>query len=275
MEQNDDFNAYRAMCANRLRRLERYKKARSFCNLEEDSPSTAQMSDNDHLSTEYFSRTQKENSSPFEMIREKMFALMENDMSLLQQLLSLGDQISEMKENGLRRTQSTNSIDDRTEQDEEDDQFDECTGFSASMSAVTTLYVDDARPQYFSRQNSVLRIPIPPRASNRFGPKRVPRRPSDLMRHPAPARSLHINADDSSSDCSDEAVSPLSHTPSTISGKSNITYSSSNASDLNPASIIMTAAKNRSSNSSIDSGIRESTSSSSCSPSPTFEREVA
>lgn len=42
-----------------------------------------------------------------------------------------------------------------------------------SLSAITNLYVDDEpkenqSKQYFSRKNSVLRIPIPPRSSNRM-----------------------------------------------------------------------------------------------------------
>lgn len=35
---------------------------------------------------------------------------MENDLNLLQQLLSLGDQISEIKQNGVRRTASATSL---------------------------------------------------------------------------------------------------------------------------------------------------------------------
>lgn len=46
--------------------------------------------------------------------------LMENDMAILQQLLNLGDQVTAMRKKGLRRTQSTNSM----ERAEEDDEFD-------------------------------------------------------------------------------------------------------------------------------------------------------
>ncbi|KHJ80790.1 hypothetical protein OESDEN_19531 [Oesophagostomum dentatum] len=97
---------------------------------------------------------------------------MENDMTLLQQLLTLGDQITEMKkmkEQSLRKCQSNTSLD---EDEDLDDQFED-GGFSASMSAVTTFCVNENQPQYFSRQNSVLRIPIPPRSSNRYGHRRI------------------------------------------------------------------------------------------------------
>ncbi|CAD6198622.1 unnamed protein product [Caenorhabditis auriculariae] len=258
----EDFDAYRAMCANRLRRLERYKKARSFCNLEFDEGAAAKMVDEPcttMASPSSEESTTSSEPSTFDQIREKMFSLMENDMSLLQQLLTLGDQINEMKKHGLRRTVSTGSID--YEEEEKGDHFDE--GFSASMSAVTTLYVDDEQPQFFSRQNSVLRIPIPPRSSNRFGPRRVIRRPSDVLRQQQPTgvRRLHINSDDTGSDSSDGAQSPQGAVSS-----GSVSYSTSNASTISIAS----AKKNRSSNSSIDSGIRDENS-----PSPTFEREVA
>ncbi|PAV73133.1 hypothetical protein WR25_07299 [Diploscapter pachys] len=39
----EDFTEYRQICANRLRRLERYKKARSFCNLEEEVNANASL----------------------------------------------------------------------------------------------------------------------------------------------------------------------------------------------------------------------------------------
>uniref|UniRef100_A0A183FZJ8 HAP1 N-terminal domain-containing protein n=1 Tax=Heligmosomoides polygyrus TaxID=6339 RepID=A0A183FZJ8_HELPZ len=105
-------------------------------------------------------------------------SLMENDMSLLQQLLTLGDQITEMKKLK-EKCQSHTSLGDDDDDDSED-QFDD--GFSASMSAVTTLCVNESQPQYFSRQNSVLRIPIPPRSSNRFGHRKlVSSRP--MLRH--------------------------------------------------------------------------------------------
>lgn len=63
----EDLDAYRAACANRIRRLERYKKARSFCSLETDEPtsSSPSLSSNSDVS-------QENGSSTFDMIREKM-----------------------------------------------------------------------------------------------------------------------------------------------------------------------------------------------------------
>ncbi|EYC12448.1 hypothetical protein Y032_0047g1486 [Ancylostoma ceylanicum] len=265
----DDFNTYRAMCANRLRRLERYKKARSFCNIDDESPSSAKSPSDfpssappfcaeDSTNADRFFGSSRGGSAAFEVIREKMLSLMENDMSLLQQLLTLGDQITEMKkmkEQSMRKCQSHTSLDN---DDDLDDQFED--GFSASMSAVTNLCVGESQPQYFSRQNSVLRIPIPPRSSNRFGHRRIPRRPSELMRmtpaffHGAPPETS-------------EAPRSSPHpTPSPQAGES-----LERTTTLDPSSYI--TAKNRSSNSSIDSGIRESSSSSSPSPTP-FEKEV-
>ncbi|CAJ0607431.1 unnamed protein product [Cylicocyclus nassatus] len=271
---NDDFNAYRAMCANRLRRLERYKKARSFCNIDDEGTSEAKTPDfpssappycDDTTTTKadhFFAASSRNGPAAFEMIREKMLSLMENDMTLLQQLLTLGDQITEMKkmkEQSLRKCQSHTSLDD---DDDSEDQFED--GFSASMSAVTTFCVGENQPQYFSRQNSVLRIPIPPRSSNRFGHKRILRRPSELIRtapnffHEPPAEVPEVPSGNV----------PLSHIvppPVIETGVGNIDRST-----LDPSNYII---KNRSSNSSIDSGIRESSPSSSPSPTP-YEKEV-
>ncbi|KAK6058253.1 hypothetical protein COOONC_04179 [Cooperia oncophora] len=176
---------------------------------------------------------------------------MENDMSLLQQLLTLGDQITEMKrlkEQSMRKSQSHTSLGD---DDDSEDQFED--EFSASMSAVTTLKVGESEPQYFSRQNSVLRIPIPPRSSNRFGHRKIPRRPSEMMRtvpsfaHYTASATMH----------SDDVVEAVVASAKAVE-----------CCPIDPAYIT----KNRSSNSSIDSGIRESSSSES--PSPTFGKAV-
>ncbi|KJH50548.1 hypothetical protein DICVIV_03313 [Dictyocaulus viviparus] len=83
----DDFNAYRAMCANRLRRLERYKKAKSFCNIDDDEPSVAAVErpsefpnsappccNEDTVNSEHFFDTSR-SSSAFEVIREKMIEI--------------------------------------------------------------------------------------------------------------------------------------------------------------------------------------------------------
>ncbi|ETN70950.1 hypothetical protein RB195_020061 [Necator americanus] len=267
----DDFNAYRAMCANRLRRLERYKKARSFCNIDDETPSSAKSPTNFPSSAPPFCDEESTNadrffgssrgSAAFEVIREKMLSLMENDMSLLQQLLTLGDQITEMKkmkEQSMRKCQSHTSLDN---DDDLEDQFDD--GFSASMSAVTTLSVGENQPQYFSRQNSVLRIPIPPRSSNRFGKRRIPRRPSELLRT-APV-FVHEAAPETSETTQSSQTSFINPIPS--GGVDALEAQST----LDPSTYI--TAKNRSSNSSIDSGIRESSSSSSPSPTP-FDKEV-
>uniref|UniRef100_A0A158PAS9 Uncharacterized protein n=1 Tax=Angiostrongylus cantonensis TaxID=6313 RepID=A0A158PAS9_ANGCA len=222
----DDFNAYRAMCANRLRRLERYKKARSFCNIDDDEPSIAERSSN------------VRNPPSSEGISTFQLSLVENDMSLLQQLITLGDQITEMKklkEQNLRKCQSQSSLDN---ENDNEDQFDD--GFSASMSEVTTFCVGESQPQYFSRQNSVLRIPIPPRNSNRFGHRRI---------------------------VSCNTISNIILIILSIRAFS-VDNSLYERCSIDPSYI---AVKNRSSNSSIDSGIRESSSSS---PSPTFEKEV-
>ncbi|PAV89607.1 hypothetical protein WR25_19650 [Diploscapter pachys] len=160
---------------------------------------------------------------------------MENDLSLLQQLLSLGDQISEIKQNGVRRTASATSLE--VDGHEAEDEFDD--RFSSSMCAITTLYVDDSQPQYFSRQNSVLRIPIPPRSSNRFGNRRLPRRPSELLRQSNSivngVRCLHVNSDDTESEScsSDGPQSPRGEHPSSGCSTSTSTMSYSNSSASN------------------------------------------
>ncbi|EPB68342.1 hypothetical protein ANCCEY_12565 [Ancylostoma ceylanicum] len=79
----DDFNTYRAMCANRLRRLERYKKARSFCNIDDESPSSAKSPSDfpssappfcaeDSTNADRFFGSSRGGSAAFEVIREKM-----------------------------------------------------------------------------------------------------------------------------------------------------------------------------------------------------------
>ncbi|VDL72362.1 unnamed protein product [Nippostrongylus brasiliensis] len=80
----DDFNAYRAMCANRLRRLERYKKARSFCNIDDENPPSASefaipvpafCAEGASSSERLFSNGATRGSPAFEVIREKMPSL--------------------------------------------------------------------------------------------------------------------------------------------------------------------------------------------------------
>ncbi|KHN88701.1 Uncharacterized protein T25D10.4 [Toxocara canis] len=174
---------------------------------------------------------------------------MENDVRLLQQLLALGDSIQELKcRNQTGSQMSLNSL----EEEEEEDAWPagKPTKFSCSLSAVTRLYVDDEPKeniQYFSRKNSVLRIPIPPRSSNRMcANKRIPRRLSEVARLP---RTLHIE-------------DPHHH--------SDPSCSEPNSAMQSPATYGTAAA--RLSNGSIDSGIRDESPSSpsSGSPSPTF-----
>ncbi|VDO35499.1 unnamed protein product [Onchocerca flexuosa] len=104
-------------------------------------------------------------------------SLMENDVRLLQQLLALGDSIQELKSRSQLHGYSQLSLNSLEEENDEDEEW--CsnneikTTFSNSLSAVTNLYVDDEpkenqNKQYFSRKNSVLRIPIPPKSSNRM-----------------------------------------------------------------------------------------------------------
>ncbi|PIO58050.1 hypothetical protein TELCIR_20525 [Teladorsagia circumcincta] len=144
-------------------------------------------------------------------------------MSLLQQLLTLGDQITEMKklkEQSMRKTQSHTSLDDEDDS-ELQDQFDD--EFSASMSAVTTLR---------------------------------PRRPSELMRT-GPSSFAHYTA--SATMHSDDVVEAV--------------VASAKAVECCPIDPAYMTTKNRSSNSSIDSGIRESSSSES--PSPTLVKKLS
>ncbi|VDK80668.1 unnamed protein product [Onchocerca ochengi] len=117
---------------------------------------------------------QTNNGHPFKSLQ---ISLMENDVRLLQQLLALGDSIQELKSksqvHGYSQL-SLNSLEEENDDNEEWCSSDEMkTTFSNSLSAVTNLYVDDEpkenqNKQYFSRKNSVLRIPIPPKSSNRM-----------------------------------------------------------------------------------------------------------
>ncbi|KAI6178874.1 hypothetical protein M3Y98_00549100 [Aphelenchoides besseyi] len=221
-------STYRDLCENRLRRLERYKKTKSFCELNPSMATTSaschnlsiavpeSMNDDDR-ETESNSTEGSENSSesvsssdtitlpktPYELLREKMISLMENDVQLMQKLLTLASSIQELQD--IREKQPSSSPDSRSPSrtsltsEDEDDQWRpivERQKFSASLSAITHLYVTDSdhgveeeesevenRPQqYFSRKNSVLRIPIKPRASNRMLGRRIPRRPSEMTR---------------------------------------------------------------------------------------------
>uniref|UniRef100_A0A914ELP5 Uncharacterized protein n=1 Tax=Acrobeloides nanus TaxID=290746 RepID=A0A914ELP5_9BILA len=146
-------------------------------------------------------------------------SLMENDVQLLQKLLKLGETIQELRNSRpVHRASSETSLASSLGEDEENDDWrplEQRDNFSASMSAITRLYVDDEPPnvQYFSRKNSVLRIPIPPRSSNRMlGNKRIPRRPSEL----AKSGRLHLEDSGHSSGFS-SSDSPPQHSPNAIS----------------------------------------------------------
>ncbi|MCP9261936.1 hypothetical protein DINM_005244 [Dirofilaria immitis] len=102
---------------------------------------------------------------------------MENDVRLLQQLLALGDSIQELKSRSQVHGYSRLSLNSLEEEngDVEKWWFNDRvkTTFGNSLSAVTNFYVDDEpkenqNKQYFSRKNSILRIPIPPKSSNRM-----------------------------------------------------------------------------------------------------------
>uniref|UniRef100_A0A914Y742 Uncharacterized protein n=1 Tax=Panagrolaimus superbus TaxID=310955 RepID=A0A914Y742_9BILA len=247
---------------------------------------------------------------------------MENDVSLLQKLVALGETIQELKTNpsnnnnnninksqpatvpprtttttttyrprSLHRTASETSL-SSSYADEEDDDFHPLEAgetFSQSMSAITRLYVDnnnkcmdgdeddEIQPnvQYFSRKNSVLRIPIPPRSSNRMlgTSKRALRRPSQLLRQ-CPPRLLSSEDSGHSSSSSDSTTPPLQPSPkgfndgtSTVSSTMSSTSSSSSSSTRHPLYDIQECGgggikSSRRSNTSVDSGIRDSANSS-------------
>uniref|UniRef100_A0AC35F8Z3 Uncharacterized protein n=1 Tax=Panagrolaimus sp. PS1159 TaxID=55785 RepID=A0AC35F8Z3_9BILA len=241
---------------------------------------------------------------------------MENDVSLLQKLVALGETIQELKSSpsnnsnnnnkpstttnvppikpiyrprSLHRTSSETSL-SSSYADEEDDDFHPLESgentFSKSMSAITHLYVDnkssidggededdEIQPnvQYFSRKNSVLRIPIPPRSSNRMlgNSKKALRRPSQLLRQQCPPRLLNSSEDSGHSSSSDSTTPPLQASPKIFNdGTSTVssTLSSSTSSTRHPLYDIQECGggikSSRRSNTSVDSGIRDSANSS-------------
>ncbi|KAH7689617.1 Protein T25D10.4 [Aphelenchoides avenae] len=152
---------------------------------------------------------------------------MENDVQLLQKLLALGHTIQEIrtKQEPAQRCSSETSLSSAFEEEEADEWRPMEDQFSSSMSAITRLYVadendvDEHRPnvQYFSRKNSVLRIPIPPRASNRAFTRRNATRPADISRFAAKADAngvlrLHLQTheDSGQSSSSSASLSPTS-----------------------------------------------------------------
>ncbi|CAG9537244.1 unnamed protein product [Cercopithifilaria johnstoni] len=192
---------------------------------------------------------------------------MENDVRLLQQLLALGDSIQELKSRSQanRCSQLPNSLEEENSDDEEwwsNDRMKRT--FDNSLSAVTNLYVDDEpkenqNKQYFSRKNSVLRIPIPPRSCNRMSTnEKLHRRLSRLSQH---CEQLHQQQMENSSQIEADIVS-----------RRNLSYPSScqtkpfplhNSSAKITMKQIFGTTDTRISNGSIDSGIRDESYSSS------------
>lgn len=283
--EDDNLAEYRTFCANRMRRLERCKKAKSFCSLEDEvssmrmpsasgcraEPKDLSFREHRNASRNFScpkpslmpvqpSRQPKpepinasspkgsDNMSPnkFEMLRQNLISLMENDVRLLQQLLALGDSIQELK-----RKQQSGSQSSLNSSEYDEDFGSEEKNFPFN-SDVTNVYLDDDEAQqnadvYFSRKDSVLRIPIAPRNSNRKNSlQRVSRKPSELR-----SSRLHPVLDGSEMNM--------------------ITRSIPNSALPSPANCTSSSA--RASTGSIDSGIRDAESSSpSCSsPSPTFK----
>ncbi|KAL3106403.1 hypothetical protein niasHT_018489 [Heterodera trifolii] len=124
---SDSFSTIRRNCERHMRRLERYKKARSFCSLdtaeaeeeaenEEDNkignnakPTPTAEGGNDQNKTDDQQRQEKQilrqtadektgtGGEQFETLRSKMLSLMENDMHLLAKLLQLGETLCELR----------------------------------------------------------------------------------------------------------------------------------------------------------------------------------
>ncbi|CAJ0932126.1 unnamed protein product, partial [Mesorhabditis belari] len=264
--QFDELQMCRMLCANRLRRLERYKKAKSFCSLDEENAGenllmsyqgrVPEFGLNSTSMTDLLSPASS--NAVFEVLHEKMRSLLENDMSLMQQLVSLSDKVNELKV-GMRRARSERKLSGgNSSEDEEEARPRSEEPRNGEGSAVTTLYVDNEAPQYFSRKNSVLRIPIPPRASNRFNRRPARRVPSDALRVQIQNGTTSLREDREEeeetirSDRSDHPEDPLS-SPA-------LTYSHSSASSCASVS----QKKTRSSHSSIDSALP---------PSPTVESD--
>uniref|UniRef100_A0A7E4WB57 Potassium voltage-gated channel protein eag n=1 Tax=Panagrellus redivivus TaxID=6233 RepID=A0A7E4WB57_PANRE len=308
------FDGYRNLCEARMRRLERYKKAKSFCSLDSDdahhfgdvpahssnasdsgvSEITEASASVSATSTAARPMGQSAFESRMDLLKQKMIAMMENDVALLQKLVNLGETIQELKTmqkpseqtattttstyrgRALPRRSSDTSL--SSSYGEEDDDWrplDCAEGFSQSMSAITHLYVEDGddfdeeddevRPnvQYFSRKNSVLRIPIPPRSSNRLlgANRRIARRPSTLAKTALPPPRLLASEDSGHS--SSDATPPQQHSPGITDGASTV---SSSASSRHSASFALydiqerVTFTSRRSNASVDSGIRDTAS---------------
>ncbi|EFO22457.1 hypothetical protein LOAG_06027 [Loa loa] len=207
---------------------------------------------------------------------------MENDVRLLQQLLALGDSIQELKSRSQTHHCSRSSL-NCLEQENDDDEkwwYSERmeTTFGNSTTAVTNLYVDDEpkenqNKQYFSRKNSVLRIPIPPKSTNRMSTnEKLHRRLSRLSQrcdqlHQQQQQQQQHKVMENSSQNEDNAISRRNFLPIVA-----VTCSSSclakpfSLRDV-PTTVAMKQTfdirNTRISNGSIDSGIRDGSCSSS------------
>ncbi|KAL3080144.1 hypothetical protein niasHS_013816 [Heterodera schachtii] len=120
---SDSFSTIRRNCERHMRRLERYKKARSFCSLdtaeaeeEEDNkmgnntkPTPMAEGGNDQHKADDQQHQEEQilrqiadkktgtGGEQFETLRSKMLSLMENDMHLLAKLLQLGETLCELR----------------------------------------------------------------------------------------------------------------------------------------------------------------------------------
>ncbi|VDN01855.1 unnamed protein product [Thelazia callipaeda] len=190
---------------------------------------------------------------------------MENDVRLLQQLLALGDSIQELKSRSESRYKSQILLncleEERSDEDEKYWPNAITTTFDNTLSSVTHLYVDDEpkenqQKQYFSRKNSVLRIPIPPRSSNRMSTnKKLQRRLSQLSQNFKQSHSQQLIENSSQTE---NFVIPQKDYLSVMNNN--------NISSFQQSQVIPTVATSkkifgttntRISNGSIDSGIRD------------------
>lgn len=78
VQSRDDFTNYRELCEARLKRLERYKKTRSFCSLEIDEASTSTDNTNcqeDETNANLAKFSLPQHRTPYDLLREKMVSL--------------------------------------------------------------------------------------------------------------------------------------------------------------------------------------------------------
>uniref|UniRef100_A0A914VZ32 Uncharacterized protein n=1 Tax=Plectus sambesii TaxID=2011161 RepID=A0A914VZ32_9BILA len=175
---------------------------------------------------------------------------MENDVTLMRQLLALGETIEGLKaESSRSRRSSLVSLSD------EDDAIDVETDHEMVSGTVTQLLVNEdpspfpPRKQYFSRKNSVLRIPIPP-CHKHHNPR--------ALRSPA-GNSYNSTDDDVSSGVSSASSRRSEDSGSRQQHETRDKLSplfSPNSSFCSARKITPSQRKGHDSNVSIDSGIR-------------------